>query len=188
SVELVGQAANMTLFPSLRRLTRRGIVMVKTSDHDPGSFPEPGSREAPAARLSALWRQGRAPDIRAFLAQAGELSAEELADALCVDLRERWRCGEHPRAEAYVQLYSSLGSDPEDLSALLCSEFLVRRERGEEPSLDEYGCRSPELAEQLERQIRLYDALGPAGRVSSRGGSGFVDVLSPTRHSAEAPA
>ena len=120
----------MTLFLSLRRLTRRGIVMLNTSDHDPGSFPEPGSREAPAARLSALWRQEQAPDIRAFLAQAGELSAEELADALCVDLRERWRRGEHPRAEAYVQLYSSLCSDPEYISDLLCSEFLVRRELG----------------------------------------------------------
>jgi len=162
--------------------------MLNTSDHDPGSLPEPVSREAPAARLSARWRQGQAPDIRAFLAQAGELSAEELADALCVDLRERWLCGEHPRAEAYVQLYSSLCSDPEYISDLLCSEFLVRRELGEDPSLDEYRCRFPELAEQLELQIRLYDALGPARRVSSRAGSGLVDVLPPTRHSTEASA
>src|SRR5262249_60391370 len=118
----------MTLFLSLRRLTRRGIVMVNTSDHDPGSFPEPGSREAPVARLSALWRQGQAPDIRAFLAQVGELSAEELADALCVDLCERWRCGEHPRAEAYVQLYCSLCLDAEDISDLVCREVLEGRE------------------------------------------------------------
>ena len=178
----------MTLFPSLRRPARREIVMLNTSNHDPGSFPEPGSREAPAARLSALWRQEQAPDIRAFLAQAGELSAEELADALCVDLRERWRCGEHPPAEAYLQLYSSLCSDPEYISDLLCSEFLVRRELGEGPSLDEYRCRFPELAEQLELQIRLYDALGPAGRVSSCAVSGLVDVLPPTRHSTEISA
>ena len=165
----------MTLFLSLRRLTRRGIVMVNTSDHDPGSFPEPGSREAPAARLSALWRQGQAPDIRAFLAQAGELSAEELADALCVDLRERWRCGEHPPAEAYLQLYSSLCSDPEYISDLLCSEFLVRRELGEGPSLDEYRCRFPELAEQLELQIRLYDALTEASAAQESAPHGAVN-------------
>src|SRR5262249_58841093 len=98
------------------------------------------------------------------------------------------RCGERPPVEAYLQLYSSLCSDPEYIIDLLHSEFLVRRELGEGPSLDEYRCRFPELAQQLELQIRLYDALGPAGRVSSRAVSGFFDVLPPTRHSTEASA
>ena len=46
--------------------------------------------DSPAARLSALWLHGQPPDLRAFLAGAGRLSAEELTDVLCTDQRERW--------------------------------------------------------------------------------------------------
>src|SRR5262249_59548461 len=56
------------------------------------------------------------------------------------------------------------------------------------PWWDSYCRRLPDVGEWGERKIRVCDALAPARRVSSGGGSGFVDVLAPTRHSAEAPA
>src|SRR3954454_19147253 len=51
---------------------------------------------------------------------------------------------------------------PSDLSRIF-DEFLVRRQQGESPILDEYCRRFPDLAEQLRLHVRLYDALGEAG-------------------------
>jgi serine/threonine protein kinase len=51
---------------------------------------------------------------------------------------------------------------PSDLSRIF-DEFLVRRQLGESPSLDEYCQRFPDLAEQLRQHVRLYDALAEAG-------------------------
>lgn len=48
---------------------------------------------------------------------------------------------------------------PSDLSRVF-GEFLVRRQRGESPALDEYCERFPNLAEQLRQHVRLYDAIG----------------------------
>jgi len=56
---------------------------------------------------------------------------------------------------------------PSDLSRIF-GEFLVRRQRGESPSLDEYCQRFPDLAEQLRLHVHLYDALGEAGEDSWR--------------------
>ena len=62
--------------------------------------PEPS--EGPVARLSALWRHGQEPDLRAFLTGAGRLSAAELTDVLCTDQRQRWLHGRCPEVEAYI--------------------------------------------------------------------------------------
>jgi Protein kinase domain len=54
-------------------------------------------------------------------------------------------------------------SDTPDSSSelsLVFGEFLTRRRRGESPTIDEYCQRYPNLAEQLRRHVRLYDALG----------------------------
>ena len=51
---------------------------------------------------------------------------------------------------------------PSDLSRIF-GEFLVQRQLGESPILDEYCQRFPDLAEQLRLHVRLYDALGEAG-------------------------
>jgi hypothetical protein len=53
---------------------------------------------------------------------------------------------------------SGAPDDPSDLSRIL-SEFLVRRQRGEPPALDEYCQRFPDLAKQLRLHVQLYDAL-----------------------------
>jgi serine/threonine-protein kinase len=141
----------------------------------PASRPITG----PAAQLSALWQQSPAPDLAAFLEQAGTLSAEQLATVLCVDQRQRWLRGERPPAEDYLRLYACHHSDPEFAVDLLFGEFLVRRLLGETPAVEEYRQRFPDLAEQLAVQIQLSDAFpatkppsivtkGPGGAVTAR--------------------
>jgi hypothetical protein len=51
---------------------------------------------------------------------------------------------------------------PSDLSHIF-GEFLVKRQLGEPPILDEYCERFPDLAEQLRLHVHLCDALGEAG-------------------------
>src|SRR5262249_23496424 len=60
------------------------------------------------------------------------------------------------------RLYTARHSDGEFAIDLLFGEFLARRQLGEEPCLDEYRRRFPDLAEQLAVQVRLSDALAPS--------------------------
>jgi hypothetical protein len=124
------------------------------------------ARDDPVAQLTARWRGGEAPDLAAFLRDAGPLSAEELADVLCIDQRERWLRGERPDAEAYLRLYDSFYPHSEYALELVFNEFLVRRQRAEAPALQEYQRRFPELAEPLQVQAGLYDAMAQTGAVA----------------------
>jgi hypothetical protein len=134
--------------------------MSDTPDH-PSDLPQrQGPSENPVARLSALWRHGQKPDLRAFLAGTGRLSAAELTDVLCTDQRERWLNGQRPAAEAYFELHGSFHRGSALPIDLIFGEFLARRELGESVTLDEYCQRFPELAEQLRLHVRLYEALG----------------------------
>ena len=113
--------------------------------------------------MSALWRHGQEPDLRAFLAGAGRLNAAELTDVLCTDQRQRWLHGQRPEVEAYIALHGSFHPGAEPAIDLIFGEFLARRELGESPTLDEYCRRFPELAGQLRLHVGLYDALGEVG-------------------------
>ena len=59
---------------------------------------------------------------------------------------------------------------PSDLSCIF-DEFLVRRQLGESPILDEYCQRFPDVAEQLRQHVRLYDAIGEAASEADIRGS-----------------
>ncbi len=134
--------------------------MSDTPDHPSDQPPKENSSDSPAARLSRLWRQRQVPDLRAFLAGCGRLSAAELTDVLCTDQRERWLHGQHPSIEAYLHVHGSLHPGSEPAIDLILGEFLVRRQLGESPTPDEYCRRFPDLAEQLRLHVCLYDALG----------------------------
>src|SRR5262249_38192052 len=95
--------------------------------------------DSPASRFAALWGDSQQPpDLEAFLAEAGPLTAEQLACVLGFDQRQRWQRGERPPAEFYLGLYASRHSDDDFAVDLLFGEFLLRRQLGEEPCLDEY--------------------------------------------------
>jgi urea transport system substrate-binding protein len=144
--------------------------------------------DSPAARISALWQQGQAPDLRAFLDESGPLSAAELTDVLCSDQRERWLHGQRPQIEAYLRLCSSFQPDSKPAIDLVLGEFLLRRQLGESRSLEEYCRRFPVLAEQLRLHVALYDALGEVEPPTSDAGSSHGEVPSTGSYVAETPA
>jgi hypothetical protein len=61
-----------------------------------------------AQQLWQLWRQGGRPDVRLFLAAAGDLTPAQVAAVLLLDQRERWQIGERTPAEDYLRLYPHL--------------------------------------------------------------------------------
>ena len=162
--------------------------MSDTPDHPSDLSRRPGPSEGPVARLSALWRHGQGPDLRAFLAGAGRLSAAELTDVLCTDQRQRWLHGQRPEVEAYLALHGSFHPGAEPAIDLIFGEFLARRELGESPTLDEYCRRFPDLAGQLRLHVGLYDALGEVGPATDDPASGPGEDPSTASHAAQTPA
>ena len=147
-----------------------------------GPPEEQASNETPSAQFSAMWRHAERPDLKTFLAAAGKINAEQLSQILCVDQRERWMRGESPETEYYLNVCRSLHPSSEYAVDILYNEFLVRREIGEAPTVDEYRDRFPELVEQLQVQVNLRDALGTAISAGvSRGGKAAARLSSPIR-------
>jgi hypothetical protein len=112
-----------------------------------------------AEHLSDLWHNGQVPDIHDFIAGIGRLSAEELSDVLCTDQRHRWLQGKRPAAEDYLQLHSSYHPNTDPAIELVLEEFLVRREVGDSPTIEEYDRRFPQYSRQLRRDLSMYDLL-----------------------------
>src|SRR5579885_2609410 len=125
-----------------------------------------------AERLWRLWRQGERPDVDAFLIQAGPLSFPEVAAALRVDQRERWRLGEGVPAEAYLARHPDLRSDPEIALDLIFNEYLAREQGGDQPGLEEVLRRFPEHAAVLRVQIELHRAVAAEAGPGSSDRSG----------------
>jgi WD40 repeat protein len=130
--------------------------------------PLPDSVAGPAAGPP----RRQAPDIREWLRQAGDLSVTEVVDALQHDQLQRWRHGERVPAETYLQILSqqrppesTTPADTEEALDLIYAEFLLRRQRGEAPPLDEYLWRFPRYAPQLRLLVELEQQLesGPGG-------------------------
>ncbi len=75
--------------------------------------------------------------------------------ALLADQYLRWRPGERVGVEVYLQRWPAVRSQPEAVLDLIYHEIVLREEREDEPSLDEYGLRLPEFALPLRDQIRI---------------------------------
>jgi serine/threonine-protein kinase len=133
------------------------------------THPEAKPAADAADRLWQGWRQGRRPDVDAFLARVGPLAPDQVAAALRVDQRERWQTGEPIAAENYLGRHPEVRADPEAAIDLIFNEFLLRERLGERPGLDEYLRRFPEYAAVLEPQIGLHRALGSASPTLSAG-------------------
>jgi hypothetical protein len=125
----------------------------------PESSLQPG--ESPADALERLWDQGQGPEPTDFVARAGDLSPEDLADVLRVDQRQRW-LSDHPvRVESYLARFRSVGEDPDLAVDLIYHEFLLRERRGDQPDPADYERRFPQYAMTLRQQIALHYALAP---------------------------
>jgi serine/threonine-protein kinase len=136
------------------------------------SEPTTGPRPDTAGELLRLWAQGGAPDVDAFLAGAGPLSAAEVAAALRVDQRQRWQAGRGVPAEQYLARHPALRADPEAALDLIFHEFLLRERAGERPGKEEYLKRFPRHAAALADQIDLHRAVaGDAGATGTAAGA-----------------
>jgi tetratricopeptide (TPR) repeat protein len=99
-----------------------------------------------------------APDPDRLLANAGVTAPGTVAAVLAVDQWQRWQAGERLRAEDYLARHPAVAADPACAMLLVYGEFLVREERGEAPTADEYMDRFPQYAEPLRAQFGLHAA------------------------------
>jgi serine/threonine protein kinase/tetratricopeptide (TPR) repeat protein len=105
---------------------------------------------------------GRPADLRAWVRQARHRNLAEIVEALQADQLQRWGKGERVPAEAYLQLHPALAGAAEALD-LIYGEFLLRQQRGETPTLDEYLWRFPQHETQLRLMVELEGELAAAG-------------------------
>src|SRR5262245_45389110 len=78
---------------------------------------------------------------------------------LRADQRERWQRGERVKAEAYRGEVPALRADRETFFGLVFSEFMLREELGESPTLEEYIRRFPDFERDLRQQYEVHEAL-----------------------------
>jgi serine/threonine protein kinase len=78
---------------------------------------------------------------------------------LTKDQRERWHRGDKRRVEQYLEDHEELRSDEKLLLDFVCSEFSLRQEHGETPTVAEYVERFPALASQLELLFEVLRAI-----------------------------
>src|SRR5262249_58651756 len=88
----------------------------------------------PAEELRWLWRQGRRPDVRQYLAGAGGLSLAQVVAVLRADQEARWQAGEWVPAEAYLAMHPALPLDLEKALEPVYGEFLLRESLGQTPT------------------------------------------------------
>jgi serine/threonine protein kinase/tetratricopeptide (TPR) repeat protein len=79
--------------------------------------------------------------------------------ALREDQCDRWRRGERVPVEAYLNAWPSLDQRGEDVLVLICGEWLLRLESGEQPALSVFQQRFPRYAEELAVQLELLQML-----------------------------
>jgi hypothetical protein len=125
----------------------------------PGPDDNPALRLDAAEQLFQLWHSGQRPDVDTFLAAAGPLPVDTVAEVLRVDQRERRQAGERVPAESYLQRFPALRASAEAAVDLIYGEFLLRERDGERPTVEEYRQRFPEHAATLQAQIELHRAM-----------------------------
>ena len=118
-----------------------------------------------------------------IVANDDDVSAEirKLLDEALDDQKSSWIRGERTPVEVYLERHPEIQADSDGILDLIYQEYLLRRERGENPVPDEFYARFPDLAETLMLQFGLDAA------IQSTDGSG--DEHGPSdrnaRHTAE---
>ena len=79
--------------------------------------------------------------------------------ALWQEMRERWQRGERLRVEDYLAGAPERRDDSDFVLDLIYAEFVIRRESGEAPCVEDYVGRFPHLLGPITRQLLLHDEL-----------------------------
>jgi serine/threonine protein kinase len=93
------------------------------------------------------------------LSQAKHLGPADMVSFLRFDQRLRWGQGDLVPAEAYVDLVACLQLDAGQIFEIIYGEYLLREERQESPTLEEYLQRFPQYADKFKAQLELHRAL-----------------------------
>jgi tetratricopeptide (TPR) repeat protein/tRNA A-37 threonylcarbamoyl transferase component Bud32 len=121
----------------------------------------PGTTLALAAAgtpVEELWRRWRRDPCQG-IGVGGDLTADQALTVLRYDQLRRWHGGDRVPAEHYLESYPVLTADTDRGLVFVFGEFLLRRELGEAPALDEYVRRFPKFADRLRQQDEFHRAL-----------------------------
>jgi serine/threonine-protein kinase len=127
----------------------------------------PGRPQTPDQQFWHLWRSGKRPDVRAFLAARQGLPPLDIAAIVAIDQYERWRIGERIPAEDYLPLLGAGPSLEEAGCDIVYGEYLLREQLGEKPDIAEYKDRFPAYASALSRQAEVHKAFADAAPSSA---------------------
>jgi serine/threonine-protein kinase len=122
------------------------------------------------AELKRQWRCGNAPRLEDFLREwsssewTERIGDRELLSLVSWDQLERWRRGQRPTAEEYLQRFPQLAADDELALDVIYSEFLLREELDEPAEARDFQTRFPEFADTLLDQIEFHRAMAAEKR------------------------
>lgn len=116
-------------------------------------------QKSPSERLARAWQDGQIPGLESFVAGLSEVSPEELATLIRIDLAARWKRGDRRPPEVYFELFPSVTSNTDLAVDVIYAEYLIREQSGEGQQLAEYQQRFPTFATVLIDQIRLHQAI-----------------------------
>ena len=92
-------------------------------------------------------------------AELDALGQSELLERVCDDQVRRWHAGQRVPAEAYLARHPRLEGESESAFELVYGEFLLREQRGDPASPEEFYWRFPHFAARLARQLELHGVL-----------------------------
>jgi serine/threonine protein kinase len=79
--------------------------------------------------------------------------SQQLLQQACAELRQRLLSGEDCRAEHFLNAHPELNSSLDHALELIYTEFVTRRELGQNPDLSEWLSRFPQWGAQLQRRL-----------------------------------
>jgi hypothetical protein len=122
-----------------------------------GTVPDVANTPGPDSAAAA---GGPALEVGAFLAQVQAGAPQDLLPVFQADLSARWHRGQRVLVEPYLG-HPGLAGNEEAMLDLIYSEFLLRRQLGDNPPVEEYSRRFPKFGERLRRLLFLDQALFP---------------------------
>jgi putative methionine-R-sulfoxide reductase with GAF domain len=114
-----------------------------------------------ADRFAMLWEaDAPPPDVFAFLKTCADIPPRDCADILLIDQHHRWQTGDALPVEAYFREFPAVASDPELKLDLVFSELRnTARVSGNNPDIDQFVNRFPDLKDDLIRQFEVAEWL-----------------------------
>jgi predicted Ser/Thr protein kinase len=133
-------------------------------------MPEPPSPDLPSTVVRTT---PPAQPPQAELPQEPRIDADWLSQ-LRADQRLRWEQGERIPVEAYLDAYPALKANPASVLELIYHEVQLRRQRQEQPSVEEFVQRFPHHADSLRHHFALNQEVGPVGAPPAPSGTPTV--------------